>query len=198
MVSLLIVIMAIVVGLFSSYKVKNQRYSSTFRSWSNRIGSISGIVLVVFSALISSFAEEDEDGDSSKIWERDWHFYVGVAFPCIAGLVLANIFSCYGFKAPERVTLSIECCYQNCGIATSVAMAMFTDSTERADALGVPLFYGFVEAIVLAAYCIFAWKSGWTKAPRNEKLCVMLTTTYEVKVDNYSNGSQKHAFASSE
>lgn len=198
LVSLLIVIVAIVTGLYASYRVKSQSWSSTFRAWSNRCGSVSGIVLVVFSALISSFAEEGEDGESSKVWERDWQFYAGVAFPCLAGLVLANVFSYYGFKDPERVTLSIECCYQNCGIATSVAMTMFTNGQERADAMGVPLFYGLVEAVVLAAYCIFAWKRGWTKAPKNEKLCVMLTTTYEVKGDNYAIGSRKNIFAPTE
>ena len=53
-------------------------------------------------------------------------FYFGVAAPCITALVLSNLMtSHFDLKKPERVTSSIECCYQNCGIATSVALAMF-------------------------------------------------------------------------
>lgn len=197
-ISLFVVILAIVSGLFSSYYIKSMR----FRTWANRGGSISGLVLVVFSALVSSFVDEEEGGDgtSSKVWERNWQFYVGVSFPCLFGLLLANIFSCYGIKAAERVTLSVECCYQNCGIATSVAVAMFSDSKDRAEALGVPLFYGLCEAVILSVYCVFAWKSGWTKAPRNEKLCVILSSTYEVQDTSYGKGKQNKngSFQSSE
>lgn len=197
-VSLLVVIAAVATGLCASHKIK----SKTFRIWANRGGTMSGVVLVVFSALASSFAEEEADagsggGGSGKIWERDWTFYVAVAFPCVAGLVIANIATCRGLKAPERVTLSVESCYQNCGIATSVAVALFSNEQERAEALGVPLFYGLVEAVLLSLYCVVAWKSGWTKAPVRERLCVVLTSTYEIKDKNYSE-EKKGGFASSD
>ena len=31
--------------------------------------------------------------------------------------------------------------------------------------VSVPLYYGFVEVVVLAAFSLWAWKSGWTYAP---------------------------------
>ena len=55
---------------------------------------------------------------------------------------------------------------------------MFT-GPDLADAIGVPLYYGFVEAFVLGIYCVICWKVGWTKAPRDEKFCVVVGTNYE-------------------
>jgi hypothetical protein len=76
-------------------------------------------------------------------------------------------------------TVSIECCYQNVGIATSVALTMF-EGEELAAALGVPFFYGVVEAVLLGIYCIVAWKIGWTKAPKDVSIWKALTTSYEI------------------
>ena len=76
-------------------------------------------------------------------------------------------------------TVSVECCYQNVGIATSVALTMF-EGDELSEAMGVPFFYGVVEAVILGIYCIGAWKLGWTKAPRNAPIWKILTTSYEV------------------
>jgi hypothetical protein len=76
--------------------------------------------------------------------------------------------------------VAVECCYQNTGIATSVAAAMF-EGEELAVAVGVPLFYGICEAVFLAIYCITCWKLGWTKAPVQENICTVLFTSYEVK-----------------
>ena len=72
----------------------------------------------------------------------------------------------------------MECCYQNVGIATSVALTMFK-GPDLAEALGAPLYYGIVEAVVLGLYCVVAWKAGWTKAPADENICVVVSTTYE-------------------
>jgi hypothetical protein len=85
----------------------------------------------------------------------------------------------FGLKRPERVTVSIECCYQNVGIATSVALTMF-DGQDLSEAMGVPLYYGFVEAVILGIYCLIAWKCNWTKAPSNAPICHVLAMSYEV------------------
>ena len=82
-------------------------------------------------------------------------------------------------------TLSVECCYQNIGIATSVALTMFKGD-ELSMAMSVPLFYGFVEAFVLGIYCIIAWKANWTKAPSNASFFTMITTSYEVLLIEHS------------
>jgi len=56
---------------------------------------------------------------------------------------------------------------------------------ELATAIGVPLFYGMVEAIILACFCIACWKMGWTKAPADENLCVVLYNSYEVEEQDW-------------
>ena len=71
--------------------------------------------------------------------------------------------------------------YQNVGIATSAALGMFDNPKDIAQALAVPLCYGIIEAVVLGIYCLAAWKLGWTKAPREEKFCVVLTKTFEIE-----------------
>jgi hypothetical protein len=49
-----------------------------------------------------------------------------------------------------------------------------------ADAMGVPFFYGLVEAVAIGCYCIWAWKNNWTKAPANTPFWEMVFTSYEV------------------
>jgi len=174
--SLGIVIAAIVSGLYSSYYMS----SHTFQRMANRGGTLSGILLILFSIVLSSGSGDAE----TNFWSQPWPFYVGTALPCIVGLALANWAArVFRLTKPECIAISVECCYQNVGIATSVAITMFTDPTERAQAVSVPLFYGFVEAAVIGLYCVISWKRGWTKAPSNEKLCVVVTNTYEIGDD---------------
>lgn len=185
-ISLVVVIGAILIGLLASMKVN----SKTFNKMANLGGNIAGISLIVFSAALSIFGgtgvpteitsmETDEEA-MQHVKEAHWKFYVGVAFPCVVGLAVANLLtSTIRLKKPERCTVSIECCYQNTGIASTVAISMF-EGQQQKDALSVPLYYGLVEAVLLAVYCIVAWKAGWTKAPSQERFCTMLTTSYEV------------------
>jgi hypothetical protein len=76
-------------------------------------------------------------------------------------------------------TVSVEACYQNVGIATSMAMTMF-EGQEMNAAMGVPFFYGVCEAIFVGSYCVVAWKMGWSKAPANAPLWRVIMTSYEV------------------
>ena len=75
--------------------------------------------------------------------------------------------------------VSVECCYQNVGIATSLAMTMFAGD-ELKEAMGVPFFYGTCEALFVGLYCIVVWKMGWTKAPADVPLWKVIVTSYEV------------------
>mmetsp|Transcript_3158 Transcript_3158/g.3029 ORF Transcript_3158/g.3029 Transcript_3158/m.3029 type:complete len:490 (-) Transcript_3158:59-1528(-) len=192
-ISLGIVIAAIFLGLGASLAFSGQQ---KFNRMANRVGSFAGVILVVFSLLVSMNSKEKD----SKLWGQSWSFYVGVSMPCIMGLILANLISFfirgrqqdgggynYRLDKPQVVTISVECCYQNVGIATSAAIAMFPDSETRGQALCVPLFYGILEAVLLALYCLLAWKLGWTRAPADEKLCVILAKTYEVVENNNNN-----------
>mmetsp|Transcript_8399 Transcript_8399/g.12267 ORF Transcript_8399/g.12267 Transcript_8399/m.12267 type:complete len:434 (+) Transcript_8399:436-1737(+) len=171
-IALTVVISAIGLGLFASAKV----HSYKFNIYANKLGNYAGISLVAFSALLSNTS----GGGDQKIWNHEWQFYVGVMLPCLGGLLLSNVLtSCVSLNKPERVTLSVECCYQNVGIATSVALTMF-QGEELATAMAVPLYYGLLEAVILGFYCIGAWKLGWTKAPKNINFFTMIGTSFEV------------------
>lgn len=56
---------------------------------------------------------------------------------------------------------------------------MFKGS-DVSEAVKVPLWYGIVEAVLLGIYLIIAWKLNWTKAPSNEKFCIVIAKSYEV------------------
>lgn len=171
-ISLCIVVIAILVGLCCSYKFNDERFHKS----SNALGSISGIVLIAVSLFFSS------NGEGATPWQQPWSFYAGVSIPCLAGLILANIISLLvNLKKPEIVTLSVECCYQNVGIAASAVVSMFESKDDIQNAMCVPLFYGLLEAIVLGIYCLVAWKFGWTKAPKDEQLCIVLAKSYEIE-----------------
>ena len=81
-------------------------------------------------------------------------------------------------------TCSVECCYQNTGIATAVAISMF-QGEDVAEAVKIPLWYGIVEAVALGLYLIIAWKLGYTKAPSNEKFCTVISKSYEIEADDH-------------
>jgi len=169
-IALAIVISAIGVGLCCSAKI----HSRWFNLLANKIGNLAGLSLIIFSVFVSHATNSHE-----KVWNHDWKFFVGVACPCVLGLATANLIAtCNKLKKPERVTVSVESCYQNAGIATSVAINMF-EGDQLAEAIAVPLYYGLVEAITLGIYCTFAWKIGWTKAPSDESFCKILTSSYE-------------------
>jgi hypothetical protein len=59
---------------------------------------------------------------------------------------------------PETLAIAIECCYQNTGIATSVAITMYADPVQRAQAVAVRLVYGLLESVFVCVYCLYAWR----------------------------------------
>lgn len=76
-------------------------------------------------------------------------------------------------------TVAVECCYQNVGIATSLALTMF-QGNDRSNAMGIPFFYGVCEAVLVGFYCVGCWKAGWSKAPSDAPFWKVLFRTYEV------------------
>mmetsp|Transcript_34080 Transcript_34080/g.81568 ORF Transcript_34080/g.81568 Transcript_34080/m.81568 type:complete len:421 (+) Transcript_34080:351-1613(+) len=168
--SLVVVISAICLGIYSGTKVK----SHEFHIYANKGGSYAGACLI----LLSGFASNSVEG--ARIWSKGASFYIAVAVPCVAALLISNIMTSLAqLKKPERVTMCIECCYQNTGIATSVALSMF-QGAQLAEAISVPFFYGMVEMLFIGLYCIIAWKAGWTKAPPSEPFWKTLSCSYEV------------------
>ena len=142
----------------------------------NRMGNLSGLALILLSVTVSSSHED------ARLWDQDLSFYVACAFPPLIGLLLAvSLASHFQLEKPERVAVSIESCYQNTGIATTVALTMFKSESDLATAIGVPLYYGIVEAILIFTFCIVCWKCGWTKAPACESIWKVIATSYEVE-----------------
>lgn len=169
--SLIVVIGGIATGVLSSAWYNSTRYSLL----ANKLGNLAGVALVIFSAVVSSSSQD------FNLLSQNAAFYIGVAAPALLGVSVATYLSSrFKLEKPERVAVAVEACYQNTGIATSVAASMFTGD-ELAQAIGVPLYYGIVEAVTLAFFCLTCWKIGWTKAPANENICTMLTTSYEVE-----------------
>jgi predicted Na+-dependent transporter len=170
-VSLAIVISAISVGLLCSYKF----HSRHFNKAANGIGNVSGLALIIMSATMANTG-----GSDSRIWNHDWSFYVGTFIPCIGALLLSTIFaSLVGLLKPERVTVGIEACYQNVGIATSLALTMF-EGEEISEAMGIPFLYGILEGVLVGIYCVISWKCNWTKAPADAPIWQVLLMSYEV------------------
>lgn len=170
-IALILVIAAIALGLYCSANSK----SVEFNKRANQLGNLAGFLLIIFSATITNTGDSD-----TKIWSRSLSFYIGVALPCILGIALANmIASAAKLQKPEQVTVAIECCYQNVGIASSMALSMF-QGRDLNHAMGVPFYYGVCEMVLVGLYCVAAWKLGYTKAPRDAPFWKVISTSYEV------------------
>ncbi|GKY91288.1 hypothetical protein MPSEU_000101300 [Mayamaea pseudoterrestris] len=174
--ALIVVILAIAAGLFVSHHFGSDgaRQNHFVKILANRIGNAAGAILVVISFFI---ANADED---ARIWHREASFYWAIIIPSSGSLLAATAVGILlRLVKPERVAMAIEVSYQNIGIASSVAISMF-QGDDRAAAMGVPFFYGVMEALMAFIYCVGAWKLGWTKAPTNVSFITMLVTSYEV------------------
>lgn len=174
--SLFVVIGGISSGLFCSAYFKDAPAKAhQMHKAANRFGNVAGICLITYSIFVSS------SDHKAALWDQGWQFFVGIGTPALIGITIATMLaSSFSLDKPERVAVAVESCYQNTGIATSVAVVMFDGDKDRlAQAISVPLFYGIVEAVLLACFCLVCWKAGWTKAPADEKLCVILATSYE-------------------
>lgn len=111
--ALFVVISAIILGLAMSAHLSSKFGSHDFQLYANRCGNVAGVALVIFSCVISNLNQD------ARIWNRDAKFYFAVLLPCLSGLLVANgLTTLLKLRYPERVTVSIECCYQNVGIAT--------------------------------------------------------------------------------
>jgi predicted Na+-dependent transporter len=179
-VSLVVVLGGIASGLVGGRIAKQRGQSEIFHRRANLFGNISGLALITLSITVSSTSHQ------AALWDQDAAFYIGCALPAMIGLAVATYLATrFDLAKPERVAVAVESCYQNTGIATSVAITMFGDNeNDLATAIGVPLYYGLVVAVMLAVFCVVCWKLGWTKAPRNENFCKMLYNSYEVEVDH--------------
>ena len=84
-------------------------------------------------------------------------------------------------------TVSIECCYQNTGIAITSCLTIFSGEDQR-NALGVPFFYTGMQTLIVGLFCLLSWKIGWTKAPANENVFKMIYGNYQDTHENEHEG----------
>ena len=92
-ISLIVVITAISIGLFCSYKFDNPR----FRNIANKLGNVSGLGLIIFSFLAP-------EGGRVEITGRPPLFYIATPTPILLGLISSVIISSLAtLRKPERV-----------------------------------------------------------------------------------------------
>lgn len=157
MTTLVIAICAIGSGLYCGSKRPDKK------GLFNTVGQVSGLAMIAISTIFSS--------RNDPIWNRDGTFYMATALPCIGALTVSLLFSSFlNFKKTESVAVVIETAYQNVGLATSIAVGTFDDDATASVALGVPLFYGVLEAVLIALWCLAAHYLGWSYAPPGTSL----------------------------
>jgi len=174
-ISIAVVIGAIATGVFCSYKFDTPRWHKIAYLG----GNLSGIALIIFSTVLS-FVAADGSNPQETITNINPSDYVAIAIPCLLALGVATILpTLLRLPKPERLTTAVECAYQNTGIATSAALSLFSGDDLQL-AMRVPTMYGFVEAISIGLYLLIFWKLGWSKAPKDEKICTVIIKSYEV------------------
>lgn len=181
-ISISVVIGAIGAGMLASAKFDNPR----FHKFSYLAANVSGIALILFSTVLSFVGGGNSDTNSDAVNsgnDETAATYVAIALPCLVGLSCASVLATLvKLPKPERLTTAVECCYQNTGIATSAALSLF-EGDDLKQAMRVPFVYGLTEAFSIAFYLMVFWKLGWSKAPRDEQFCKVITKSYEIQKD---------------
>lgn len=164
-ISISIALIAIIFGIVCSAKAPE------WRNVFNVGGNLAGVGLIALGVFTSS--------RDDPLWDKEAVFYIAVALPCFAGLAAAFLLATLsGLKGPERISVTVETCYQNTGIALTLALATFPED-QQSKAAGVPLYYGVVEIILLPIFLAISWKLGLTYAPRKHSLVRVLAFSYQ-------------------
>mmetsp|Transcript_4865 Transcript_4865/g.14120 ORF Transcript_4865/g.14120 Transcript_4865/m.14120 type:complete len:388 (+) Transcript_4865:80-1243(+) len=173
-VPIAIVIAAVMSGLFVG--TRYPQWKTIF----NRIGTLGGLINIVLGLVASQGGGED----AVALWDYPIDFYFAVGMPCLAGLLIAfGIARVLQVKIEECVSICIECCYQNTGLAITVALTVFTDPEETARATAVPIIYAGFEIALIAIFVLASWKLGFTYAPANEPFLKCISGNYQPKTD---------------
>jgi len=164
----------ILVALLTGYYASSTMPTFWCMKIAEHLAFLSGMGLILVSVLLSSV------GTEANFWNQDWRLYIGISILNLVAAVLTHISSrrFARLKKPECVALSVECCYKNTSIAMSMALAMFPDPEEKAQALAITIIYTLLQKVAMLVYCLLAWKAGWTNAPANESFWDVLTRSY--------------------
>ena len=55
------------------------------------------------------------------------------------------------------------------------------DGNQASRAVGVPLYYGFIEAVFIGVYLVAMWKAGWLLAPADAPVASVLLWNWQEK-----------------
>ena len=55
------------------------------------------------------------------------------------------------------------------------------DGNQASRAVGVPLYYGFIEAVFIGVYLVAMWKAGWLLAPPDAPVASVLLWNWQEK-----------------
>ncbi|KAL1507603.1 hypothetical protein AB1Y20_007222 [Prymnesium parvum] len=164
--AVVIVASAVLVGMGAG------RYLAAQRTVFSVVGQLSGVGLIAVGALANTTS-------SDPLWENDTTWFLAITTPVVGGLVLAIVIArCIKLRDPEAVAVAIECCYQNTGLALTIALSAVPKG-DRGKAAAVPLVYGMAEMALIPLFALFAWRAGWTYAPRDENICAVLVKNYQ-------------------
>ena len=143
-ISVIVVMCAVLFGSTTSYYMgewlsgTQSISAAAVRQGMNTLGSIAGVCLMIFGG--ASNASSD-----TPLWENDTDWFICVGSPCLLGLASAVMLAFnLGLRKEAATAVAIECCYQNTGLALTIALsAVPPDKVGMAS--GVPIFYGIVE-----------------------------------------------------
>lgn len=190
-ISLAVVVSSIMAGLAVSHRYSsrppsngdddndgddeaNNNKGQRVRSIINKFGNLAGLGLILFTSLAS-------EGGRITLPGKEPVFYYGTILPIAFGLVCSVIVaSLVRLKRPERVTVAVECVYQNTAIAMTSALSLFPNPQDQKEAVAVPFWYTGMQTVFTGVFCLVAWQFNWTKAPRTDNPIKMLFNSYEV------------------
>ena len=92
--------------------------------------------------------------------------------------VYLRVMQAIKLPSPQAVAVGIECCYQNTGLALTIALSAMRPE-DVGEASGVPIVYGLVEIILIPAFALSCWKLGLTYAPPEENVCKAIVGNYQ-------------------
>ena len=125
------------------------------------VGNACGIGLILLSLFVSN--------QKTPIWNREANVFVAVISACFCSLFITWLVTgrVKSLSDPERVAISIECCFQNVGIASSMAFGIY-GGDDLVKAIALPMIYGTSECVLLGIFCVISYAMGWTYANPSE------------------------------
>ena len=67
------------------------------------------------------------------------------------------------------------------------------DGNQASRAVGVPLYYGFIEAVFIGVYLVGMWKAGWLLAPPDAPVASVLLWNWQEKGREEAEGDAESA-----